>query len=183
MVILEPNEFDQIIKIIDSGKIVAIATDTIYGLICKFDCQEAVSKIYDIKKRPLKKPLQILVANYQQAKKFGIFDKNLISYLENKFITGHITVIVKKQEILNKNEYWKQWDSVGIRVTSDSLLQKIINSVGPLAATSCNISGQPPINDSEQINLPLLEYIVRGRVKNPKASSVYDSINQKIIRF
>lgn len=182
MVVLEANEFDQIVDIIDSNKVVALPTDTVYGLVCKFDCQPAIAKIYDIKKRPLNKPLQILITDWQQAKKIGIFDENLIFYLENKFIKGHVTVVVRKQEILNKIDYWKQWDSVAIRVTNYPLLQKLIKTVGPLAATSCNISGQPIINDSEQIKLPLLEYVVRGRIENPKASIVYNSITQNIIR-
>lgn len=182
MVVLKANEFDQIVDIIDSNKVIALPTDTVYGLVCKFDCQPAIAKIYDIKKRPLNKPLQILVADWQQAKTIGVFKEDLITYLESKFIKGQVTVVVRKQEILNKIAYWKQWDSVAIRVTNYPLLQKLIKTVGPLAATSCNISGQPTINDSKQIKLPLLEYVVTGKIENSKASTVYHSITQKIIR-
>ncbi|MGL5268687.1 MAG: L-threonylcarbamoyladenylate synthase [Spiroplasma sp.] len=182
MVTIEPSEFSQIVNIIDAGSVVAIATDTIYGLVCKFDYEPAIAKIYEIKKRPLEKALQILVSNWEQAKKIGIFDEHLITYLRDKFIKGHITVIVRKQEILNKIKYWQKWDSVAIRVTNYPFLQKIINTIGPLAATSCNISSQETINDSDQINLPLLEYVVRGKITNPKVSTIYDSINRKITR-
>lgn len=182
MVIIEPTEFGQIVSIIDAGNVVAMPTDTIYGLVCKFDYQEAIAKIYQIKKRSLKKALQILVSNWQQAKKFGIFDEHLIRYLENEFLKGHVTVIVRKQAILDKIAYWQQWDSVAIRVTNCAVLQKIINTVGPLAATSCNFSGKEPINDFNKINLPYLEYVVRGQILNPEPSTIYDSIKKEVVR-
>lgn len=182
MTVIEPTEFTQIVDVLDGGAVVAIPTDTIYGLVCKYDYEPAIASIYQMKKRALTKPLQILVANWEQAKELGIIDEHLIRYLEDQFPLGHVTVVVKKQEILNKITYWQQWDTVGIRVTKYPLLQEIIASVGPLAATSCNISGEKAINDAKKINLPALEYVVRGKIVDSQASTVYDSINKKIIR-
>lgn len=182
MISIEQSEFGKIVNIIDSGNVVALPTATVYGLVCKFDHDEAISRIYQIKKRPLTKSLQILVASWENAKKFGIFDEHLIKYLENKFPKGHVTVVVRKQNCLNKIKYWQKWDSVAIRVIISPFLEKIIRAVGPLVATSCNVSGQPPVNDSDEINLPLLNYVVKGKVMNPKPSTIYDSINEKIIR-
>lgn len=182
MITLESHEFGKICNIIDAGAVIAVPTDTVYGLVCKFDYQEAIEKIYQIKSRSSSKALQILVSDWNQAKEFGVIDDHLIKYLENHFLKGHVTVIVKKQDFLNKINYWQKWDSIAIRVTHSLFIQKIINTIGPLAATSCNISGQEPINDSTKINLPNLEYVVSGKISNPKVSTLYDSINQKIIR-
>ncbi|MBE4704221.1 L-threonylcarbamoyladenylate synthase [Spiroplasma platyhelix] len=182
MTVVEPTEFSQIVDIIDAGSVVALPTDTIYGLVCKYDYESAIVQIYEMKKRPITKALQILVANWEQAKEIGIFDDHLVRYLEDQYATGHVTVIVKKQELLDKIKYWQQWDSVAIRVTKYPLVQKIIAAVGPLAATSCNISGQKPINDSSKINLPFLEYVVSGKISKPEESTIYDSVTKKIIR-
>lgn len=182
MTIVEPTEFGQIVDIIDGGAVVAIPTDTIYGFVCKFDYEVAIAQIYEMKKRPQAKALQILVANWKEAAELGIIDEHLIRYLEDQFPLGHVTVIVKKQEILNQIKYWRQWDTVAIRVTKYPLLQKIIKTIGPLAATSCNLSGEKPINNSDEINLLTLEYVVRGKIAKPQESIIYDSINKKIIR-
>jgi len=63
MVMFEPTQLTEIIKIIENGNVIALPTDTVYGLVCKFDQIAAVKKIYQIKQRPEAKPLQILVAD------------------------------------------------------------------------------------------------------------------------
>lgn len=182
MTVVEPTEFSQIVGIIDAGSVVALPTDTIYGLVCKYDAEPAIAEIYEIKHRPLAKALQILVASWEQATELGIFADHLIRYLEDEFPLGRVTVVVQKQAILNTIAYWKQWDTVAIRVTHDPLLQNIIKAIGPLAGTSCNLSGAKPINDSSKINLPGLHYVVRGSIAKPAASIIYDSVNKKILR-
>lgn len=182
MITIDLSEFAEICNIIDAGSIIALPTDTIYGLVCRFDYEAAIDKIYQIKKRRPEKALQILVSSWDQAKKIGIIDDHLIKKLEDSFLKGQVTVIVKKQQFLNKVKYWEKLDSVAIRVTHSLFLQNIINTVGPLAATSCNISGEEPINDSTKINLPGLDYVVTGKIVNPKVSTLYDSISHKIIR-
>lgn len=183
MITINPNEINKIVNIIDAGNVVGLPTDTVYGLVCKFDYEKAIERIYEIKKRSLKKPLQILVSSWQEAKQYGIFDDHLVKYLEDKFSKGTVTVVVRKQNTLNKINYWNQWDSVAIRVANSPFIKQIINSVGPLAASSCNISGSSTINDSSKINLESLKYVVEGVVVDAKASTVYDSINDIIIRF
>lgn len=182
MVIFEPTELTKIIKVIESGNVIALPTDTVYGLICKFDQMLAIKKIYQIKQRSETKPLQILVANWEQAKKLAIIDNQLINDLEKKFASGKVTVIVKPLPIMLKNDYWKQWDNIAIRVSSSSFVQKIITIVGPLAASSCNLSQEEPINEASKINLKNLDYVVNGKIVNGKASAVYNSLTKEIIR-
>lgn len=182
MVIFEPTELTKIIKILETGNVIALPTDTVYGLVCKFDQISAIKKIYQIKQRPKTKPLQILVANWQQVKKLAIIDDQLIKDLEKKFAPGKVTVIVKPISVVLKNDYWKQWDNIAIRVSVSPFVQKIINLVGPLAASSCNLSQEAPINDASKINLANLDYVVNGKIINGKASAVYNSLTKEIIR-
>ncbi len=182
MVMLEPTQLTEIIKIIESGNVIALPTDTVYGLVCKFDQISAVKRIYQIKQRPETKPLQILVANWQQAKKLAVIDDQLISDLEKKFAPGKVTVIVKPMSIVTKNDYWKQWNNIAIRVSVSPFIEKIINIVGPLAASSCNLTEAAPINEASKINLANLDYVVNGKIINGKASAVYNSLTNEIIR-
>lgn len=182
MVMFEPTQLTEIIKIIENGNVIALPTDTVYGLVCKFDQITAVKKIYQIKQRPEAKPLQILVADWKQAKKLAVVDNQLINDLEKKFAPGKVTVIVKPMAIISQNDYWKQWDNIAIRVSASPFIQKIINIVGPLAASSCNLAEKAPINEASKINLANLDYIVNGKIINGKASAVYNSLTKEIIR-
>lgn len=182
MVMIEPTQLTEIIKIIETGNVIAIPTDTVYGLVCKFDQVLAIQKIYQIKQRPVTKPLQILVGNWNQAKALAVISDQLINDLAQKFAPGQVTVIVKPKPTVIKNDYWKQWDSIAIRVSASELIQKIINVVGPLAASSCNLTAAAPINEASKINLANLDYVVNGTIINGKASTVYNSLTKTIIR-
>lgn len=182
MTYLNFKNLKSIIQIINQGNIVALPTDTIFGLVGLVENDQVIDEIYKIKNRPIDKPLPIIVANWEQAQAIGSFSEELIEYLQASFLKGQVTVIVKKQASFNKNNYWKRWENIAIRVTNSKPLKEIINETGPLVATSCNISSQPPINDWKEINLSQLKYIVEGKITNGKASTIYDSINKKILR-
>ncbi|MDQ7982946.1 MAG: L-threonylcarbamoyladenylate synthase [Spiroplasma sp.] len=182
MLRLEATELTKIVRILEAGAVIALPTDTVYGLVCKFDQVSAIEKIYLIKQRPVTKPLQILVSNWQQAKNLAVIDDQLIHELEKKFSPGKVTVILKPKPAMIKNDYWNQWDNIAIRVTASTFIQKIIDHVGPLAASSCNLSQESPINESSKINLPNLDYVVNGKIINGKASAVYNSLTKTIIR-
>lgn len=53
MITLQQNQIKEISQIIANGEVVALPTDTIYGLVCKFNDDKAINKIYQIKKRRL----------------------------------------------------------------------------------------------------------------------------------
>ena len=61
-------------KILEKNGLVAFPTETVYGLGASAISDEAVSKIYEIKKRPFHNPLIIHVASLEQAKNYGIFN-------------------------------------------------------------------------------------------------------------
>lgn len=182
MIIFQQTELATIAATIVAGHVVALPTDTVFGLVCKFDQTVAIKKIYQIKHRSEKKPLQILVASWEQAKKLAVIDDQLIKTLKQQFAAGKVTVIAKAKATMIKNDYWKQWDNIAIRVSVSPFIQKIIEIVGPLAASSCNLSDEMPINEASKINLPDLEYVVNGKIINGKASAVYNSLTKTVVR-
>ena len=82
-------------KFLLSGEIVAFPTETVYGLGASAISDEAVSKIYEIKKRPFHNPLIIHVASLEQAKNYGIFNYHSEN-LAQKFWPGPLTLLVNK---------------------------------------------------------------------------------------
>ncbi|WP_425381203.1 L-threonylcarbamoyladenylate synthase [Spiroplasma endosymbiont of Polydrusus pterygomalis] len=181
MIIFQQNQIKEISEVIINGEIVALPTDTIYGLACKFNDDKAINKIYQIKKRNYNKPLSVLVGSWEQAKIIGVISEELQSFLLKNFNVGKVTVIVLKQSSLN-TQYWINKKTIAIRVSASHFIQELTKLTGPLVATSCNLSNQQPITNYHDINFPTLNYKVAGEILDNKPSTIFDSFNDKIIR-
>ena len=181
-------DIDLIIKTLnEEGKVIAIKTDTVYGLICNAFDQKAIDKIYDIKKRERKKPLSIFIKNIDELDKF-VERRNLskeIFDILNKYWPGALTVIFKK-----KNDTFDYFlnglDTIGIRIPNDETLLNILNQINfPLAETSCNISNEKEYKTAEEIRDKLgdkLDLIVDGGdVNNNIPSTIVSVVNNEII--
>lgn len=88
-------------KAIKKGKVIVCPTDTVYGLIADARKQNAVKKIFQIKKRPLKKPIPVFVRDFKMAKSLAKIDKFQERFLK-KFWPGKLTVILKAKRKLPK---------------------------------------------------------------------------------
>lgn len=181
MITLQQNQIKEISQVIINGEIIALPTDTVYGLACKFTDDKAINKIYQIKKRNYNKPLSVLVGSWEQAKSIGVISEELESFLIKHFNVGKVTVIVLKQPSLN-TQYWINKKTIAIRVSASHFIQKLTKLTGPLVATSCNLSNEQPIANYHDINFPSLNYKVAGEILDNKPSTIFDSFNNKIIR-
>ena len=85
-------------KILTSNGIVAFPTETVYGLGASAFSKEAVTKLYEIKKRPIFNPLIIHVSSYDMAREYGIFNYTA-KKLVKKYWPGPLTIIVKKKKL------------------------------------------------------------------------------------
>ena len=84
-------------EILTSNGIVAFPTETVYGLGANAFSKEAVTKLYEIKRRPSFNPLIIHVSSYNMAKEYGIFNCTA-EKLVKKYWPGPLTIIVKKKK-------------------------------------------------------------------------------------
>lgn len=137
----------------EKGKVVAIKTDTVYGLICNAFDREAVAKIYRLKQREKKKPLSIFVKDIDSIRPY-IVDENLTKRNVNimeKYWPGALTIIFKKKD--DMFSYLTEGSSgIGIRIPNDSYLLELLELCDfPLAETSCNISGEGPYKNADEI--------------------------------
>lgn len=140
-------------KLKKNGSVIAIKTDTVYGLISNAYDKEAVKKIYDIKNREKAKPISIFIKDVNELNKY-VDEKNLtkeVYDILDKYWPGALTVIFKR-----KNDDLSHLvcgnKTIGIRVPIDKQLLDILNVVDfPLAETSCNISGEEPYKNANII--------------------------------
>lgn len=127
-------------KELEAGRAVILPTETVYGIFAKALDQEAVDYIYELKRRPREKALNLNVADEEDVR---IYSKNQPSYLTKlieSFLPGPLTII------LQANEKVPEWihsgmSTVGFRMPVHPKTLELIRKYGPLVGPSANLSG------------------------------------------
>lgn len=131
---------DKIEKTLAAGGAVVLPTETVYGLFAQALNEEAVQQVYELKRRPRDKALNLNVASLEEIYSFS---KNQPSYLEQlyqAFLPGPLTII------LQANDQVPIWinsgmKTIGFRVPKHSITLDLIRKCGPLIGPSANLSG------------------------------------------
>lgn len=134
-----------------NGGVIAFPTETTYGLGCDPRNPEAIAKLYEMKGRSGNKPLQLIAGSMGQVK--AIAEMNAKMHRVTKvFWPGPLTLLMPIKRGVKLHERVIEDDMIGIRVTSNDLLQKLLKLYGrPIAATSANRSGDEPARSGRGI--------------------------------
>ena len=125
----------------EEGKIIVYPTDTVYGIGTDPYNANSVFRIFEIKKRDLKKGFPVLVNNINTALKIGIFDD--ISYrIAKLFWPGQVSILVKLRDHRLKTVTGGS-NKIAIRIPNDEIILKVLNEIKIIVGTSANISGLP----------------------------------------
>lgn len=127
--------------LLEQSKVIAVPTDTIYGLAGLASDVFAIERMYEIKKRDEKKPLAICLNNVNEIPQWAITDTLPPRLLEN-LLPGPYTIILKRKPSLNP-VLNRGTNKVGIRVPNSKFIRSVAKIVGPIALTSANISNEP----------------------------------------
>ena len=182
-------------QIINAGGVIVVPTDTVYGVACDPFNEDAVAKIYQLKRRPRTKALQILMSSVSDLEKLGLYLPSPLDVLAEKFLPGGYSPIAraKKDSIAtrlatlckadessdaqNNNKSKIQSEATqGVRVPDCPELMKILRVTGPLAASSANRSGNESADSVEEAfaafgdEIPL--YLNAGPTRSHVASTV-----------
>lgn len=147
------KEIENIRNNILKGKIIICGTDTLYGLCANALDQEAVKKVYNLKKRDLNKPISIFLKNKEDIEKYTHVDDTAKKIID-RFLPGPLTIILKKKDKI-PNIVSKEY--IGIRIPDNKLIREM--AVVPLTATSANLSGEEPPTSVDEINEKLKEKV------------------------
>lgn len=138
-------------KLLSSGEIVAIPTETVYGLAANAFDGKAVAKVFEAKGRPQDNPLIVHVSDISQVEKLVSVFPEKAKILAQRFWPGPLTMIMPKSELI-PDEVTCGLDTVAIRFPSHKTAQKIIDAAGvPLAAPSANRSGSPSPTSAKHV--------------------------------
>lgn len=138
-------------ELIKQGKIVIFPTETVYGIGTNGLDEKAVKKLYEVKQRPLNKPISLLVANMEMVNLIAKDITETEYKIMKNFFPGPLTIILKKKDIVPDILTAGQ-DTVGVRMPRGEVVRKIIEFAGvPIAAPSANISGEPSGTNLQEI--------------------------------
>ena len=138
-------------ELIKQGKIVIFPTETVYGIGTNGLDEIAVKKIYEIKQRPLNKPISLLVANMEMVDLIAKDITETEYKIMKNFFPGPLTIILKKKDIVPDIVTAGQ-DTVGVRMPRGEVARKLVKLAGiPIAAPSANISGEPSGTNLQEI--------------------------------
>ena len=138
-------------EIIKRGGLVAVPTETVYGLAGNGLDVDAVEKIYEVKGRPAVKPLSLMVPG---EKAIGLYCRNVpeaACTLAKKFWPGPLTIVLRSRAIV-PDIVRAGGDTVGLRCPDHPKTLKLLRAAGvPFAAPSANPSGEPSPKNAGQV--------------------------------
>jgi L-threonylcarbamoyladenylate synthase len=143
------------VALLRAGEVVALPTETVYGLAANALDEKAVSKIFQIKGRPANNPVIVHVASIEMAKRCtngwpGDADK-----LARAFWAGPLTLVLPRAKGIPDN-VTAGGVTVGVRWPSHPFIQAVIRECGfPLAAPSANLSSQISPTNAEHVRKQL----------------------------
>lgn len=129
-------------ELISAGNVVALPTETVYGLAADATNAIAVRKTFELKHRPADNPLIVHIANPGQIEDFSDFKSDELSLLTEAYWPGPLTVILPKKSSV-MDVVTAGLDTVALRMPNHRDALAVIQKAGPVTAPSANRSGRP----------------------------------------
>lgn len=166
---------EKICEVINDGGLVISPTDTIYGIMADALNEDAIRRVYDVKKRGYNKPLIVLMDSFEMVEQYTDELSEMEKKLMNKFWPGLVTFILKKNDKIS-DLITAGSDTVGIRIPDNKDLLEIIRKLKrPVVSTSANITETPVITCIEMLEADIVrnvDYIEDGGLIENESSTI-----------
>jgi len=170
-------------QLLDDGAVIAVPTETVYGLAAKFGHPSAVTKLLRIKDRKAKnddKFLALMLPSVAELKNYARLSPLAIKIAQRHF-PGELTMILPKTPLAFKQDYCARIE-MGIRIPDHEYMLKLLKITGPLLVTSANLRGEPPCQTSVEIEkqLPAIGVVITGKAGGSLPSTVISIEGDKL---
>jgi L-threonylcarbamoyladenylate synthase len=145
----ERSAFD----VLRSGGVVAMPTDTVYGLVAVAADRAAVDRVYEAKVRDPNQPMPVFVASLEQAGLIAEFN-DVAKCLMQRFWPGALTIVLRKKPSFQTRAV-AAGDTIGLRAPRDPALRELALQLGPLTGTSANIAGREECHTAAEVRAQL----------------------------
>lgn len=144
-------ELQKFVDLLNQGEVVAIPTETVYGLAARIDLPDAIRKIFQVKERPFFDPLIVHVASLDQARGLVKSWPAGAEILAKAFWPGPLTLVLAKAVHVEAT-ITSGLETVGVRMPGHPLALQLIEKVGvPLAAPSANKFGRTSPTSADHV--------------------------------
>ncbi|WP_291440403.1 L-threonylcarbamoyladenylate synthase [Desulfovibrio sp.] len=148
------RDLQEAVACLRGGHALIFPTETFYGLGCLASDAAAVSRIYQLKRRPVHKPLPLLAASEEQVR--SVAQLEAMPEALRAFWPGPLTVLLPARQGLPA-QLVNEAGQVAVRVTPHPVAAALAQGAGgPLTASSANLNGRPPVCTVADIDPQLL---------------------------
>jgi L-threonylcarbamoyladenylate synthase len=173
----DPGTLAAVAATLDAGKVVAIPTDTVYGLGARIDRPEGMAAVFRAKGRPPGLALPVVVGRWRQAREVAAQWPRSASQLAARFWPGALTVVVPVDPELGRH-LGGDGATVGLREPDHRFVRALCRLAGPLALTSANRHAEPPCTTAEAVRAAFtaqdVALVVDGGTCDGEPSTVAD---------
>jgi L-threonylcarbamoyladenylate synthase len=148
-----PTAVSSAVKALLAGSVVALPTDTVYGLAVDPARPGALGQLFSMKARPVVVPVPVLIGSRAQAGLVADLDAGAAATLAERFWPGPLTLVVPRAAGFTVDLGGPPSDrrSLGIRWPDHPVVLAVCAEVGPLAVTSANRHGSAPATTARQV--------------------------------
>jgi L-threonylcarbamoyladenylate synthase len=166
------------IELLRAGRVVAIPTDTVYGIAADLALPDAIERLFAAKRRPPEKAVAVLLADAEQASLLAELGPAAL-VLAERFWPGGLTLVLPvRAGVTLPRVLAAGAPTIGLRVPDHPAPRALARVLGPLPTTSANVSGEADARDAAEIAARLGDAVALvidgGRIRGGPASTVVD---------
>jgi len=171
------------VDLLRAGGIVAVPTDTVYGIAADMALPDAIERLFAAKRRPPGKAVAVLLADASQAGMLGVVGP-AARVLGERFWPGGLTLVLPRRPgVRLPHVLAGGTPTIGVRVPDHPAPRALAAVLGPLATTSANVSGEPDARNAREIAAllggALALVIDGGPIRGGHASTVVDCTGER----
>ncbi|MEA2612005.1 MAG: L-threonylcarbamoyladenylate synthase [Chloroflexota bacterium] len=147
------------IETLRAGGVIALPTDTVYGIGVSLETPLGIERLFQIKRRPPDRGIMLLLDSAAQAGSLGVIGPAALALADACWPGGLTVVVPQRPDVSLPAALTGGAPTIGLRVPDHEAPRALAAAVGPLPVTSANISGLPEARDADEILAQLGEAV------------------------
>jgi len=184
---LLPQQIDEVLGLLGEGSVVALPTDTVYGLAARLDQPEGVRRLFGAKRRPDSLALPLLAADVPSIEALLGREDGGLERVAAACWPGALTLVISAPLPLAA-QLGASDATIGVRIPDDGWLRILLRRSGALAVSSANRHGHPPCQSAGEVRAALdgnslVAAVVDGGQRSAPASTVISIVSGEAVEL